>query len=291
MGLRLKFNLVLLSLFVIGLVVSGYLSYSFLHKNARDEVVRNAELMMEMALSVRSYTVSEVKPKLTSQLEHTFLPQTVPAFAATETINKLREKYPQYVYKEATLNPTNLRNLADPWEASLVYKFRHDSDRKKIIGERNTLHGRSLYIAYPIKISNPACLLCHSTPSAAPESMVALYGDKNGFNWSLDEIVGTQVVSVPMVLPIENANRAFKASMGSLLMIFVMLFVALNIMLSKLIVRPVTIMSRTADRISLGDLNIPEFSADSKDELGVLGASFNRMRRSLQAAMKIVNDS
>jgi len=291
MGLRLKFNLVLLSLFVIGLVVSGYLSYSFLHKNARDEVVRNAELMMEMALSVRSYTVSEVKPKLTSQLEHTFLPQTVPAFAATETINKLREKYPQYVYKEATLNPTNLRNLADPWEASLVYKFRHDSDRKKIIGERNTLHGRSLYIAYPIKISNPACLLCHSTPSAAPESMVALYGDKNGFNWSLDEIVGTQVVSVPMMLPIENANRAFKANMGSLLMIFVMLFVALNIMLSKLIVRPVTIMSRTADRISLGDLNIPEFSADSKDELGVLGASFNRMRRSLQAAMKIVNES
>jgi len=291
MGLRLKFNLVLLSLFVIGLVVSGYLSYSFLHKNARDEVVRNAELMMEMALSVRSYTVSEVKPKLTSQLEHTFLPQTVPAFAATETINKLREKYPQYVYKEATLNPTNLRNLADPWEASLVYKFRHDSDRKKIIGERNTLHGRSLYIAYPIKISNPACLLCHSTPSAAPESMVALYGDKNGFNWSLDEIVGTQVVSVPMMLPIENANRAFKANMGSLLMIFVMLFVALNIMLNQLIVRPVTIMSRAADRISLGDLNIPEFSADSKDELGVLGASFNRMRRSLQAAMKIVNDS
>ncbi len=291
MGLRLKFNLVLLGLFVVGLLVSGYMSYNFLHKNARDEIVRNAELMMEMALSVRSYTVNEVKPELESQLQHTFLPQTVPAYAATETINKLREKYPQYVYKEATLNPTNPRNLADDWESGLVDKFRNDPGHKKIIGERDTPYGRSLYIAYPIKIANPACLLCHSSPEMAPESMVALYGDKNGFNWSLNEIVGAQLVSVPMALPIENANRAFKANMGSLLMVFVVLFIALNVMLSQLIVKPITNMSQTADRMSVGHFDIPEFPTDGKDELAVLGASFNRMRRSLQVAMKIVSES
>jgi hypothetical protein len=36
MGLRLKFNLVLLAVFVAGLGVTGYISYQLLHKNARD---------------------------------------------------------------------------------------------------------------------------------------------------------------------------------------------------------------------------------------------------------------
>ena len=42
MGLRLKFNLVLLLVFVLGLGVTGYVSYELLHRNARDEVLRNA---------------------------------------------------------------------------------------------------------------------------------------------------------------------------------------------------------------------------------------------------------
>ncbi|MGH8667254.1 MAG: signal protein, partial [Burkholderiales bacterium] len=85
MGLRLKFNLVLLAVFALGFVVSGVLSWNLLQRNARDEVVRNAELLMEAALAVRGYTVAQVKPHLDEKLEQVFLPQTVPAYAATET--------------------------------------------------------------------------------------------------------------------------------------------------------------------------------------------------------------
>ena len=42
MGLRLKFNLVLLLVFVLGLGVSGYVSHQLLQKNAREEVLRTA---------------------------------------------------------------------------------------------------------------------------------------------------------------------------------------------------------------------------------------------------------
>src|SRR6266481_4688251 len=93
MGLRLKFNLVLLFVFILGLAVSGYVSYEMLHRNAREEVLRNAGVMMEAALSMRQYTVSQVRDKL-AQKEDEFLPQTVPAFAATEIMNQLRKKYP-----------------------------------------------------------------------------------------------------------------------------------------------------------------------------------------------------
>src|SRR2546427_10473950 len=93
MGLRLKFNLALFFVFALGFAVSGYLSYNLLHKNAREEVLRNAGVMMEAALSMRQYTVSQARDKL-AQKEGEFLRQTVPAFAATEMTNPLRRKDP-----------------------------------------------------------------------------------------------------------------------------------------------------------------------------------------------------
>jgi len=74
MGLRLKFNLVLLVVFVLGLGVTAYISWTLLQKNAREEVVRNADLMMEAALAIRAYTVDQVRPQLDLQLMRVFLP-------------------------------------------------------------------------------------------------------------------------------------------------------------------------------------------------------------------------
>jgi protein-histidine pros-kinase len=288
MGLRLKFNIVLLAVFAVGFAVSGVISWNLLQANARDEVVRNADLLMEAALAVRGYTVAQVKPHLDEKLEQVFLPQTVPAYAATETLNQVRKKYPDYSYKEATLNPTNPRDRAVEWETDIVNAFRNRADLTELSGERSTPTGPSLYVARPIQISNPACLACHSVPDAAPASMLKLYGRNNGFGWKHNEIIGAQVVSVPMALPIRNANRAFYTFMLSLAAVFVAVFVALNAMLSWIIIRPIANMSAAADKVSVGDFTIPEFSEEGKDEVSVLAASFNRMRRSLQQAMKII---
>lgn len=292
MGLRLKFNLVLLVVFGLGLAVTAYLSHGLLQRNARDEVVRTAGLMMEMALATRGYTVDQVRPHLELQLMRQFLPQTVPAFAATETVNQLRKKYPDYFYKEATLNPTSPRNRAVEWEHDVIQVFRNKADLAELSGERDTPTGRALYIARPIQIKNAACLTCHSVPEAAPATMVKLYGPANGFGWKMNEIVGAQVVSVPMSLPIRAAERTFVTFMGSLLAVFVIVFVVLNAMLSWLIIRPVSRMSQAADRVSTGDFAIPEFPeagpAWRKDEIVVLGTAFNRMRRSLQKALQMI---
>jgi protein-histidine pros-kinase len=288
MGIRLKFNLVLIAVFLVGFAVAGWTSYELLQRNARDEILRNARLMIDTSLAIRGYTISQVRPHLELQLMRTFLPQSVPAYAATETLSELRKKYPEYGYKEATLNPTNPRNRAADWEVDVVTHFRNNSDTKEMIGERDTPTGRSLYIARPIQIGNQACLACHSVPSAAPKSMLSLYGEANGFGWKLNEIVGAQVVSVPMSVPIHNANRAFVTFMTSLFAIFVLVFVALNVMLSWLIVRPIHQMAQVADAVSTGDFDKAEFAEKGKDEIAVLGASFNRMRRSLQKAMQLI---
>lgn len=288
MGLRLKFNLVLLVVFLLGLGITGYESYELLHKNAREEVLRNAGVMMEAALSMRGYTVAQVRPALPYDAE-TFLPQSVPAYAATEIMTLLRKKYPDYSYKEAALNPTNPRNRAVEWETDIVNTFRNDSARAEISGIRQTPTGPSLYLARPFQIKDQACLACHTTPDMAPPAMVKIYGSNNGFGWKHNEIIGAQIVSVPMSLPIENANRAFYTFMVALTAVFVVLFVILNAMLSILIVRPIRQMSHAADQISTGNMDVDDLKESGKDEVALLARSFNRMRRSLEKAIQLID--
>ena len=289
MGLRLKFNLVLSTVFILGLGASGFISYNLLHANAQDEVLRNAGVMMEAALSMRTYTVDKVRPALRVS-ESEFLPQGVPAFGATQIMTLLRKKYPDYFYKEATLNPTNPADRAVEWETDLVDAFRNNESLKEASGVRMTPSGLSLYLARPLQIKDGACLVCHSVPAAAPASMVKAYGPNNGFGWKLNEVIGAQVVSVPMTLPVRNANRAFYTFMASLAAVFVVLFISLNLMLSFMIVRPIRDMSAAADRISVGDMDIPDLAENRKDEVASLAKSINRMRRSLEKAIKLIGD-
>ncbi len=288
MGLRLKFNLVMLLVFVAGLGATGYISYELLHRNAREEVLRNAGVMMEASLSMRSYTVGQVRPNLPYDAEK-FLPQSVPAYAATEIMTLLRKKYPDYAYKEAALNPTNPRNRAVEWETDIVNSFRNEAARTEVSGVRETPTGRSLYLARPFQIKDQACLACHTTAEMAPPAMVKIYGTNNGFGWKMNEVVGAQIVSVPMDLPIRNANRAFVTFMSSLTAVFAVLFVVLNVMLSLQIVEPITRLSAAADLMSKGKLDAEEFGARGRDEVAQLGQAFNRMRRSLQKAISLID--
>jgi protein-histidine pros-kinase len=123
----------------------------------------------------------------------------------------------------------------------------------------------------------------------APPAMVKIYGSSNGFGWKHQEIIGAQIVSVPMALPIENANRAFYTFMTALTIVFVVLFILLNVMLSFLVVRPIRLMSQAADQISTGNTDVADLKEKGKDEVAQLAKAFNRMRRSLEKAIQLID--
>lgn len=288
MKLLLKFNLVFVLIFLIGLGVTGVMTRQMLERNAQEETLQHARFLLEKALAVRSYTSTQVAPLLETQMKYAFLPQSVPAFSATEVLAKIQKNHPEYAYKEATLNPTNPRDRAVEWEADVIAEFRKSPDTKEFIGERDTPAGRALYIARPIKIADGACLRCHSTVEAAPRTLVDKYGPANGFGWQLGEVVGAQMVSVPMAIPMARAQQAWALFMGMLSAVFIAIAVALNLMLWWLVIRPVTRLARLADRVSLGELGAPSFALGARDEIGRLATSFSRMRKSLVQAMKML---
>ncbi len=288
MKLLLKFNLVFVLIFLLGLVATGAMTRRMLERNAQQETLQQARLLLEKALAVRSYTSTQVAPLLETQMKYAFLPQSVPAFSATEVLARIQKNHPEYAYKEATLNPTNPRDRALEWEADVIAEFRKSADLKEFVGERDTPAGRALYIARPIRIADGACLRCHSTVETAPRTLVEKYGPANGFGWQLGEVVGAQLVSVPTAVPLARAHAAWALFMGMLSAVFVLIAVALNAMLWWLVIRPVTKLARLADRVSLGELSAPGFASGAHDEIGRLAASFTRMRRSLVQAMKML---
>src|SRR5579862_4763540 len=199
MKLLSKFNLMLVALFGAGSVLIALAAYQFLMRNARVQVIQQAELMIESARSTRQYTSDDLAPlfETLTDRQNRFLPETIPFYAATVTFEYLRKQYPDYSYKEAALNPTNLRDRAVDWEADLIAYFRNHSDQKELVGERDTPTGRVLYIARPI-VSAQACMECHRRAEEAPPGLVKTYGSVNGFGWKANETVAAQIVSVPM---------------------------------------------------------------------------------------------
>ena len=291
MKLIWKFNMVLAGIFLIAYAAAALVAYGVLQSNAKEEILRTGRLMMEAATASRDYTTAHIKPLLETQLKYVFLPETVPAFAATEQFNELRKRHEDFGYKEATLKPTNPRDRASDWEADIINKFRQSQDSQELYGERDTPTGRSLFVARPIQIKNPACLECHNTAETAPKTMIDVYGSSNGFGWKLNDIIGAQVVSVPMAVPIARATQSFRTFMLSLLGVFVLVIVLLNIMLYTIVIRRVTKLSRIADQVSLGNMDAGEFKTKSKDEIGVLTEALSRMKASVVQAMNMLDGS
>ncbi|HTS24692.1 MAG TPA: DUF3365 domain-containing protein [Bryobacteraceae bacterium] len=289
MKLLSKFTIIFVLVFGAGLGLAGVVAYRFLWQDAQEQVLAQARLMMQTALSARKYTADQIEPLLAGDQAHdrAFLPQTVPAYAATESFTYLREAYPEYGYKEATLNPTNLRDRATDWEADIINVFRNRADQKELTGQRETATGPALFLARPITATTE-CLECHDRARTAPPALIRRYGSNNGFGWMDGEVVGAQIVSVPMTIPVRMANTGFRQLMISLATIFLLTLVLLDVLLYFAVVHPVSRLSAMADEISLGNFSTPELPASGNGEISILAGSFNRMRRSMEKALKML---
>jgi HAMP domain-containing protein len=289
MKLRAKFNLAIFAAFAVGFVGAGLFLHSLFVDEARNQVLQNARIMMSAANAIRDYTIHEVKPVLGSEVNGRFLAISVPSFAAQTNFKQVQTGFPDYTYKEATLNPTNPLDRTTDWEADFVNTFRRQPALPEMIGERDTPSGRSLSLARPLTIKDEACLSCHSTPDRAPGAMIKVYGAANGFGWQLHETIGAQIVSVPMAVPLRDAQTLFLTFMGILLGVFLVIMVLLNALLHFVIVKPVKKVAAVANAVSLGDLQVEEYEKPGNDEISSLSASFNRMRRSLESALKLLD--
>ncbi len=299
-NLGTKLNLLLgIILLVLTLTISLILS-NILQNYAEQIVTDRASLLIETMNSVRQYTSTQVNPELASRLETEkfFIPQTVPAYSAREVFENFRsnEEYSQFFYKEATLNPTNLRDKADKFETKIIESFRDNSNSaglKMVDLQQHGFHtipgGELFYIARPLAIKQESCLRCHSIPKNAPASQIATYGTDNGFGWKMNEIVGAQIISVPASQVVKQAQNLRWLVLGRVSIFLVLGIILLNIFLKFTITDPINKMSSQSKNLSTGDFSV-EFKHKSNDEIGILARSLNRLKVSLKMAMEMIEN-
>jgi HAMP domain-containing protein len=261
---------------------------------ARSLINQRSNFFMDSMLAVREYTSQKVNPIVAplNQTGEVFRPEAVPSYSANTVFEYLKTQpdYRQYSYREATLNPTNLKDKADTFEARIVEAFRENGSIKVQSGERSTPLGSFHYVARPIKVGKESCLACHSTPARAPKSQLLAYGTTNGFGWKLNEVVGAQIVSVPTERVIEAKNQSLLITAGLLILSFLVVGFVTNAVLNQLILRPMRAISLKADQASVTPASVSFEEKSRGDEIGLLARSFERMKQSLAISMQMIKD-
>jgi HAMP domain-containing protein len=287
LSLLIRINAVLVVGATLAALALGILSSNLLRADARREVLGTAELMLDSALASRAYTADEIDPLLVEQMKDRFLPQSIPFYAATQNFLSLRERHPDFYYKEATLNPSNPRDRATDWEADIIEQFRNNPATRQIQGERETPIGPALYLARPIR-AGAECLTCHGLSSSAPATLITRYGHDNGFGWQVNEVIGAQIVSASLADASKNAAGMFRSMMVGIVVVLLALLAVVNLALYGMVLRPVRRMADRADAVSLGQGVGEPFASEGSGEIAALSAAFERMRKSVEKALKMV---
>ena len=147
MGIKAKFNLVMLAAFLLGFGLAAGLTYPLVQEHARTDVEQRALLMIDEASAVRGYTDKELGPLLAEESKVRFLPESIPFFAAQTVFHGLPADYHDYAYKKAALNPINPADRATDWQANIIKAFQRNPQQKELITERNTPAGLTLDLA------------------------------------------------------------------------------------------------------------------------------------------------
>lgn len=228
MGLRLKFNLILLAVFVAGFATIGVVALRYLENQAIDEARRAALVVLDAA------GFSNLDPRIASGLGSRLVEMKIREFAATDELSGIEGQVAQ------KMNAAHSGQLTEMLTAPTG--------------------GRRLAVARTF----------HPAGSSGTRIRLA---------------------NIDLVPVLATATTALITLMSSIGAVFLAVFVVLNLMLDRMIVRPVAEMARQADAVSIGNFSIPEFTPKSADEIGVLGIAFNRMRRSTEEAIKLLKGS
>lgn len=273
----------LVVVFVISLIggVGGF--YVLLREQAQQEAEQRADILLSSALAVRNYTSTQVGPAISAFHPDTFHEETVPSYAAQTVFASVTAGSAAYTYREHALNPTNRADQAGEFEVDLIRRFRGDPKLKELSGFREAGQDRLFYLARPITIKDPKCLACHDTPQRAPPAMLAKYGPANGFGWKVGEIVGIQLLTVPVTQQFADMLRLVGLLAGGLAAIFAIAYLALAISLEALLVRPLSKLSQVAEAASRGErTQLPKGGAY---EVRRLSDAIDRLRTSLRKAL------
>jgi len=269
-----KFTLFLTLIFLGGILLSSVFLSRAMQQRAEGEVIAQAKILTQTMNSVRNYTSENVRPLLEYQLQtkEEFVAETVPAYSAREVFESFRQSpgHENFFYKEATLDPTNPRDLATDFEVDLVNQFKADDSLSVLSGYRNIEGEKLFYSARPLRVNSESCLECHGRPADAPASQLTTYGSQNGFNWPLNGVVAAQTIYIPAGEVFSRGEQYRNLSISIFVGIFAAAVGLINRLLRRSVIRPIVRLTAIARRLSSGSIDTTQVQALNTAEMNRL---------------------
>lgn len=288
MSLRLKANLVYLATAVVLLAVAVPSLRHLALQAGQAGPSQAAALLTAEADVAAQYTSEQVAPLLGSGSGGSlvFVPQATPFYAVASQAQMLAHRMPGYTLRRVVLDPVGREDRPDAWERATINRLRAAADPAPFTAERDGPDGRQLLRVVPLRFSPGICATCYPSRAAAPAGIADAFGDAAGFDRKPGEIVGITVASVPLAAP---DNGLLRAALIWLLVSMLVLWLALNLLLEFLVLRPLGKVAAVAEEVSLGHAGVAEFDSFGDTELGALTRSFNRLRRSMESAIGLID--
>ncbi|MBO9998800.1 MAG: response regulator [Cyanobacteria bacterium SID2] len=282
--LETKFTALLLLVFCGGILLSGIVLSSAMQHQTEEIAIDRAQMLVTSINAIRKYMTDELAPQLAQPEtpQEKFPLEVFPGHAVQRVFENFRrqEAYRNYIYKNAASNPTNPQNKADAFESQLLDRFRDNPALDRLSGYRN-LNGEHLfYLSYPLKLSDPNCLQCHSTPERAPRELLATYGTEGGFGWKLNEIVAAETVYIPADALITRQNRLLSSVLTIFIGTFALAILVIKRLLHKGVIQPISILTQWTRRLHDRNWNTNDAVdrlVDRGDETGHLARAFQHL--------------
>lgn len=265
-----------------GGVLLSVLSFWNTRRLLMSEAMTKSEVILQEVEAIRSYVKKELRPKMYElHGADTFIIEAMSTtYVSTTIMERFAESMPNYIYRRASLNPHNPRNLADPFEEEMFDWFEEDRERSIWQGVVKK-NGESFFISMHPDYIGPACIRCHGKVEDAPQSLVDRYGTKGGFRFQVGDLTGINSVAIPVS---SSLRAAWQGSLVLFLITFcgsLVLLWLFNLLFHHLVIERLGVMlSLVAEKKK------EKREVGPGDELDVLKASLGSLRSYVRSARK-----
>ncbi|NOX33256.1 MAG: DUF3365 domain-containing protein [Deltaproteobacteria bacterium] len=199
-NLRLKFitGLVMFAL-GLGLCITIIIYFHF-NSIMKSEISQRSRLVLAMSDAVQDYVKTQLRPEMFKALpKGSFVLKAMSSsYISRQVMARLNIRDTSgYHYRRVSMHPRNPKSTPDNFESGLIRMF--DKNKNLKTWEDNTYVGDKNYhlVARPVTFTR-SCMQCHGDPGDAPEELINIYGDTNGFHYTPGQVGGVVVAGFPV---------------------------------------------------------------------------------------------
>lgn len=281
-----RFNVSLLLLYFLSIIISAPAIYYFTRTEVFAQANSELRLLGDLVKAIKGYIAKDMRPWFVQNKQ--FHSAGFSGIVAVSRVaQNLKELQGRYAIRNVSDNPLNPANSPEPLEQDLLLEFRGDPGLKDL-QKQGELGGQLMLVSSAPIVSQPGCLQCHGEPEKVHPEITGQYGKTSGYNYKDGEIVGLELMGVPIADVNALAMERTLVAVGMLTVMFGLIFVTINILVRRNLISPILEITNAAHAVVKGDLD-RALDIQRNDEIGDLARSVELLRRSFAQVMKRFN--